>query len=317
MAGDDMGGETPGLTPEQLQRLAEADALVVERQRRRQKIVRHDAQGREIHEPDALFAAILWVFAEAHRDGATEEPPGRAMWDAHLRVEDEDVLNGHLAGLLAYAITRGRGDPEAVAAAHALLTGPADNPTLAKVRRAVEQVASYDLTVTQFDKKMKRIIPVKRPDLPVVGADAVPLGQAIGILETKLREANLTLDARPTLGEVWAPFLAFAKQPFSAGKGLYVDNDMCFAQWGVGGTFFDLVRQWSMNDAADGSYDHMEQLHVTLTYDPDPVLEEGAADSRWSGDDVSGWAAEVEAAQPFGLLKAKLPTQIRVDHHEV
>jgi hypothetical protein len=317
MASDDTSDQIPGVTPELLQRLAEASALADERQKRRQKIVRHDAQGREVHDPDALFAAILWIFAEAHRNGATEERPGGAMWNAHMRVEDEDVLNGHLAGLLAYGITRGRGDPETVAAAYALLTGPADNPTLAKVRRAVEQVANYELNVPQFDKKMKRIIPVEPPDVPVVAADAVSLGQAVEILETRLRETSLNLDERPTLGEVWTPFLAFAKQPFLARKGLYVDNDMCLAEWGAGVGFFDLVRQWSMNDADDGSYDHMEQLHLTLHYDADPALEQVGADARWSGDDVSGWATEVEAAEPFGLLRARMPTQILVDHYEV
>jgi len=62
-----------------------------------------------VYDPDALFAAILWIFAEAHRNGASEERPGGAMWNAHMSVEDEDVLNGHLAGLLAYGIhTRAR-----------------------------------------------------------------------------------------------------------------------------------------------------------------------------------------------------------------
>lgn len=318
MAGDEMGGEFPGLTPELLQRLAEAEARAVERETRRQKLVRRDEQGREICDPDALFASIVWIFAEAHRDGASEDRPGRAMWDAHIRIEDEDVLNGHLAGLLAYGVTRGRGDPETVAAAHALLTGSADDPTLAKVRRAVEQVANYELTVPQFAKKMKRIIPVKRPDLPLISPEAVPLGQAVETLATKLREASLDLDARPTLGRLWTPFLAFAKQPFQAGEGLYVDNDMCFAEWGAGGSSFDLVRQWSMNDAEDGSYDHMEQLHLTLQYDhPDTALERIGADSLWSGDDIRGWAAEVETAEPFALLRAKAPIQVHVDHYEV
>ena len=307
MASDDTSDQIPGVSAELLQRLAQASALADERQKRRQEIVRHDAQGREMHDPDALFAAILWIFAQAHRNGATEERPGGAMWNAHMRVEDEDVLNGHLAGLLAFGITGGRGDPETVAAAYALLTGPADNPTLAKVRRAVEQVANYELNVPQFGKKMKRIIPVERPDVPVVAADAVSLGQAVEILETRLREASLNLDERPTLGEVWTPFLAFAKQPFLARKGLYVDNDMCLAEWGAGVGSFDLVRQWSMNDADDGSYDHMEQLHLTLHYDTDPALEQVGADFLWSG----------EAAEPFGLLRARMPTQILVDHCEV
>lgn len=317
MARDDASGEAPGPTPEFLQQLAEVEARAVERETRRQKLVRRDEQGREICDPDALFASIVWIFAEAHRDGANEERPGRAMRDAHIRIEDEDVLNGHLAGLLAYGITRGRGDPETVAAAHALLTGPADDPTLAKVRRAVDQVANDELSVPQFAKKMKRIVPAKRPDLPVVAADALSLGQAVEVLETKLREAGLTLDASPTLSEVWAPFLAFAKQPFSAAKGLYVDNDMCFAEWGASGLFFDLVRQWSMNDAEDASYDHMEQLHLTLHFAPDSALEQISADSLWSGDDVGGWAADVEAAEPFALLRAKAPIQVHLDHYEV
>jgi hypothetical protein len=133
----------------------------------------------------------------------------------------------------------------------------------------------------------------------------------------KLREADLNLDERPALSDIWNPFLAFAKQPFSAAKGLYADNDMCLAEWGAGGAFFELVRQWSMNDADDGSYDHMEQLHFTFQYDPDPALEQIGAGSLWSGDDLSGWATEVEAAEPFGLLRARAPIQVRVDHHEV
>ena len=72
-----------------------------------------------------------------------------------------------------------------------------------------------------------------------------------------------------------------------------------------------------VNDADDGSYDHMEQLHVTLHYAADPALEQVGADSLWSGDDVSNWAVEVEAAEPFGLLRARAPIQIRVDQYEV
>ena len=270
-----------------------------------------------MHDAGALFAAIQWIFTEAHRGLSLKSVPGRAMWDAHIRVEDEDVVNGHLAGLLAYGITRGWGDSEAVVAAHALLHAPAGDPTLAKVRRAVEQVANYELDVTQFGKKMKRIIPVRRPDIPVVAADAVSLGRAVAILKTKLREANLNLDERPTLGEVWTPFLAFAQQPFSARRGLYVDNDMCLAEWAADVGFFDVVRQWSLNHADDGSYDHMEQLHLTLEYAPDPARDQIAADSLWSGDDVSGWAAEVEATEAFGLLRARAPIRIRLEHYEV
>jgi hypothetical protein len=317
MASDDTGAETPGVSPELLQRIAEAEARASERWARREKLVRHDEQGREVHERQALFSAIQWIFAEAYRGLESEARPGWAMWDAHIRIKDEDVVNGHLAGLLAYGITRGRGDAEAVAAAHVLVHGPDDDPTLAKVRRAVEQVANYEIHVPQFDKKMKRIIPVKRPDIPVVAADAAPLCQAVETLETKLREAGLNLDEPPTLGDVWTPFLAFAQQQFQARKGLYVDNDMCLAEWGADAGFFDVVRQWSMNDADDGSYDHMEQLHLTLHYDVDPALKGVSAESLWSGDDVTGWAAEVEAAEAFGLLRAKTPTQIRLDHYEV
>ena len=72
-----------------------------------------------------------------------------------------------------------------------------------------------------------------------------------------------------------------------------------------------------MNHADDGSYDHMEQLHVTFQYDPDPALEQVGAGFLWSGDDLSGWATEVEAAEPFGLLRARAPIQVRVDHHEL
>ncbi len=318
MARDDTERWVPGFSPDEiLQRLPEVEERAAERWARRQKLVRHDDQGREVHDADALFAAIQWVFAEAFRRLEDEKRPGRAMWDAHVRIEDEDVLNGHLAGLLAFGITRGRADAEAVATAHELLQRTADDLTLAKVRRAIEQVANYELTVTQFDKKMKRVIPVKRPDLPPVAANSVPLSQAVEILDTKLRVANLNLDERPTLGDVWTPFVAFAQQPFLAGQGLYVDNDMCLAEWGTGGLFFDLVRQWSLNDADDGSYDHMEQLHLTLQYDSDPSLEQVDAGSLWSGDDLNGWAARVEAAQPFGPLSARKPIQIRIDHERV
>ena len=258
MARDDTERWVPGFSPDEiLQRLPEVEERAAERWARRQKLVRHDDQGREVHDADALFAAIQWVFAEAFRRLEDEKRPGRAMWDAHVRIEDEDVLNGHLAGLLAFGITRGRADAEAVATAHELLQRTADDLTLAKVRRAIEQVANYELTVTQFDKKMKRVIPVKRPDLPPVAANSVPLSQAVEILDTKLRVANLNLD------------------------------------------------------------EHMEQLHLTLQYDSDPSLEQVDAGSLWSGDDLNGWAARVEAAQPFGPLSARKPIQIRIDHERV
>jgi len=59
----------------------------------------------------------------------------------------------------------------------------------------------------------------------------------------------------------------------------------------------DAVRQFSLVDA-EGAYDHMEHLRLTISYVA-AEDESGAAASPlggiWSGADIDAWAAEVEA----------------------
>src|SRR5689334_458013 len=79
----------------------------------------------------------------------------------------------------------------------------------------------------------------------------------------------------------------------------FIENDMCLAEWGsdpVEGapTFvFTLMRQWSLSDADDGSYDDMKQLHLTLNFDLASDTASLARGAIWSGDDVVAWSAEV------------------------
>jgi hypothetical protein len=303
----------PPLSEEQLATLRRFEERFEERQRRYAEAVRYDADGRERYDAAQLFATIQNIIRTAHMDARTEQVAGRSLFDAEERALDDDPRHGHLAGLLVGGITRGRGDLNALAAADAVLNGSADDPLRERVREAVRRVADYEIDSTQFAKKMKGVLPQRAPAVPPPPPNALPLSEAQKTFEHMLAAAGVALTARPTVGDVWRAFIEFAAQPFAVATPLYIDNDMCFVEWGVresdheAGFFFDLVRQWSLNDADDGSYDHMEQLHMTLLLAAkEAELVSLGADSIWAGEAVAEWVRNVEAHAAF-VAVCKLP----------
>jgi hypothetical protein len=303
--------------------LAEIERDVAERWARREKVVRYRPDGLEDLDATALFSAIQTIFADAYRGLTTEERPGNALRQAEDAIEDADVIYGHLASLMAGAITRGNGGAEAVTAAYELVNGGADDLRLTKLKRAVERLAEHEIHLGQFDRQVKGLLPVRRPKIPLVPIDAKPLSTAANALKTRLREDGLPVDAKPCLRDLFPSFVAFAQLPFRARRTLYIENDMCLAEWGASDAedarvfALTLARQWAVNEADDGSYDHMELLHLTLNFEPTPELTALGRDAIWSGDDLAGWAAEVQATNAFSALSEKAPTRVLLGHHYV
>lgn len=276
--------------------------------------------GSEEEDPVALFRTVQVILEEAHRDAPTEERPGIALHRAVLRAEDEELRHGHSAGLIVYSITRGRGDPEAVAAAYSVVCGTRDEIHREKIRIGVEQLANYEITLTQFDKIAKGIVPPVPRDVQVPAADALPLAAGRGTLESLLADSGIAQKG-PSLASVWKPFIALAKRPFVAPPPLYIENDMCLFEWGATGSGdrFEckLTRQFSLCDD-DGAYDHMEHLSLTLAFATDdrelPAL---GSDAIWSGEDIDGWVTEVESLEAWKVIGETPAIEMRVEHSDV
>jgi hypothetical protein len=133
--------------------------------------------------------------------------------------------------------------------------------------------------------------------------------------------AELDLNRLDPMG-AWAVFKAFAAETVE-GVGPDPDDDMCLFEYGVydwgdgKGLRFDwsLCRQFTMY--ADGEYDHMEQLRCDLYFEVTPELEPLQGDGTWSGGDLAGWAAEVEAQAGFGGVRDLTPVESSVHQEHV
>lgn len=138
-----------------------------------------------------------------------------------------------------------------------------------------------------------------------------------------LADAGFAVE-RPDAATAWSAFKAFAARPVAAAAPFVLDHDMCFFQagvhdWGGGRNFeWGFTRQFSI-DNEHGVYDHMEQLELTLLYDPeDPVLKGLSEDGVHSGPDLAEWAREVEALAAFAVPATKAaPRGMRLAHGEV
>jgi hypothetical protein len=78
------------------------------------------------------------------------------------------------------------------------------------------------------------------------------------------------------------------------------------------------MRQFVLYDL-DGDYDHMEQLHLTLSIDgADPELAALGSATVWSGPgpEVEDWVQEVESLDAFATIVRRDAARAAVLHHE-
>ncbi len=147
------------------------------------------------------------------------------------------------------------------------------------------------------------------------------LGQAKERLRTMLRDAGLDperLDPRGT----WNVFKLFAAEAVEE-VGPDPDADMCLFEYGVydwsdgkGPRFnWKLCRQFIIDE--DGEYDRMEQLRCDLFFEVTPQLEPLQLDGIWSGSDLVGWAARVEAQEGFHAVTELTPVESTVRQDQV
>jgi hypothetical protein len=238
-----------------------------------------------------------------------------------------DRHHGDRAAGIVLWITGGWDDAEAYDAAEQLLHGEPVDPRRQKVLDHVRGLAASEITWEALARiEKKALIRRERPTRPAPpSADAVPLDEALLVLAGMLETAGVASD-RPDALIVWSTFKDFADLPVAATSPLYVENDMCLFQWsasehpGEGRHFeWDLTRQFVIHHE-DGNYDHLEQMSVTLLFDPDdPRLTALAPGDVWSGDDLAGWFGKVEALDAFVIPTAgdAVSSAMRLHHENV
>ena len=98
---------------------------------------------------------------------------------------------------------------------------------------------------------------------------------------------------------------------------------MCLFQWGSydwgdgKNLECDFTRQFVLYDV-DGDYDHMEQLSLTLLFDPDDSELAGLGSGElWSGDDFHAWAQDVAGHAVLAVLREKSTPRRRLVHSNV
>jgi hypothetical protein len=185
----------------------------------------------------------------------------------------------------------------------------------------IERLAEDDSWLSGFERSMKGLIPRELVQ-PATPANALPLAVAKQTLEQTLRKAGVSVRGA-SLEDVWHQFVLFAQQPFAAPSPLHVDGDIFLFEWSAPDSTHEselalnLVRQFSLYED-DGGYDHMEQLILTLRFDPSEVnVSDPHFETLWSGEDLSEWIAEVEAFESFAAMRTKQPLDLRIDHSDV
>jgi hypothetical protein len=152
--------------------------------------------------------------------------------------------------------------------------------------------------------------------------DLIPVSAAARALRRMLSDAGLTLD-RLDPAPTWRTFLAFAALPLE-GIGQNESDDQCLFECGVhdrpdgkGPRFnWGFCRRFTLYDA-DGGYDHSEQLHCELHFEPTPQLAGLREDGLWSGSNLTEWAAAVEARAGFQAVLGMVPLESRVEQSRV
>jgi hypothetical protein len=270
-----------------------------------------------------LLDAIRRMLSEGRAGASTEQHPGQALYGAYVRACREDKRYGNLAGLILFWITGGQGQLEILDIADEILNGTTEDRRRAKVHDVVHRLATGTITWDDFAKVTKKgLIPKPRPEGSRPAPQAIPLADATTTLETLLREAIGTAET-PTPATALRAFIEFAHRPVAGSAALHVANDICLFQWGIhdwgsGGQFeCGFIRQFVLHDS-DDDYDHMEQLSLTVLFDPDDpdLLDLGSGD-LWSGDELDSWVHDVERNQVFSAVSLKSAQSLRLDHSDV
>jgi hypothetical protein len=145
--------------------------------------------------------------------------------------------------------------------------------------------------------------------------DGIAPADALAHLRNALASAGFREDA-PDPDAAWRAFRAFAAVPVA------VEDDALLFQCGVwsftGRPMFhwNLTRQ--LTRGARGDDDAMEQLSLTILYEPTPGLQD-LETSLWSYDfaDVESWVAAVQALPEFAAAKAQTPAGCEIIQEDV
>ncbi len=154
---------------------------------------------------------------------------------------------------------------------------------------------------------------------------AVQAREAEATLKGMLAEAGASLD-RPSVDEAWPVWRRFAEID---AEDVAPDDDGLLFEWGTyafndGQFMFGLTRQFSFYRSTKygGEYDHMEQLHCMLFFEPtDELRALGSGEMdwwfRWEGD-LDAWLDKIEEHPAHSAARrAGIPLRVRLAQEEV
>jgi hypothetical protein len=134
---------------------------------------------------------------------------------------------------------------------------------------------------------------------------------------------------QPDCLAVWRSFREFAEvrvRPEGSGRLDPVGGDLLLFEWGVfhwpwsdalSEVFLvDLVRQFSLI-RPDNEYDHMEQVHCSLGFEPVDSLRQLGSGTIWSNGDREEWSAEVETSDGFIAIRSAIPVTVHVEQERL
>jgi hypothetical protein len=256
------------------------------------------------------------------------EHPTAAMQHAQSNSDDRLLARGGerdvpepLAQGVAYWLfdsASALGEPQRLDAALAAAEGHHE-PLAAQVRELTRASVSGDMSDEDFTRELKKAQRAAQRARdgdqvkPTPEPAAIDVADAEQVLRTMLAEAGVGLE-QPDARRVWEVFVAFARLPLRASPPFEVQYEEAFVEWG-GSYAWDLVRQFELATDELG-YDHMEQLHCTLTFEPSPRLLDLGEGSVW-GADLESWVARFEAADAFGVAVAERTSRLEIEQFEV
>ena len=114
----------------------------------------------------------------------------------------------------------------------------------------------------------------------------------------------------------WKSLKEFARVSFNCSEDSFLFEVGCYSFTGEIQFHMSMVRQFIID--VDGEYDHMEQLHLLFTRDPDQSLEDIEA-QVWSYDfdDINSFFSTVENQHIFDLLDKYDDWKFELYHEQV
>jgi hypothetical protein len=281
---------------------------------------------------EAFLAEVRRVVSQTRDDFDPNDPvPERSLLNALMRASSEAEQragdSGKAASMIANWLIASTPESPGVGSldlALLRLDAPSALDRVGKTAHVlIQEYAAGEMDPDRFmriiNKPLRRRLEQRVP----VGdrINGLPIEEAESRLRSSLNETGVDAAREPR--RAWDAFQRFAKTVVEAMPPQTIQHDTCLFQWGIHALGiqdlfqWDLVRQWSIGNE-HGDYDHMQQLHLTISFDPREELAALGHGELWAAADVEEWLRDVEALPAFQLpLEIGEPVEWSVFQEEV